>query len=200
MKIPKKYIHQSGNNKGKLKQKLLQTGCGKAYYSFGDAHPFVKGLFYRQSRSDRSEIWCDKATIEKDNRRKYEYAYSAKGIASRLRYNQTDKGKKSLAKATANFRGTHKQKSNNRRKCSKRRAVIKKTSCNLCVEAKQLVKHFYDWSVRLESKLGIKFHVDHIVPLSRGGLHHPSNLQVVPAVWNMRKYNNNANRWLSNGL
>lgn len=199
MKIPKKYIHQSGPNKGRLKQSLLQSGYDKSTYSFGDAHPFVDGLFYRQWIRN-SEMWCDRATIDKDNKRKYNYAYSEKGIATRMRYNKTDKGKKALAKATENYMGTDKQRSNNRRKCGKRRAAIKKSACNLCSEGKQLVKHFYDLSVRLESKLGIEFHVDHIVPLSLGGLHHPSNLQVVPARWNNKKYNRNTNLWLPNGL
>lgn len=35
---------------------------------------------------------------------------------------------------------------------------------------------------------GIQYHVDHIIPLARGGLHHPSNLQVITADQNRRKF------------
>jgi len=35
--------------------------------------------------------------------------------------------------------------------------------------------------------LGEMFHVDHIIPLSRGGLHIADNLQVIPAIDNLRK-------------
>lgn len=35
--------------------------------------------------------------------------------------------------------------------------------------------------------LGEEFHVDHIIPLSKGGLHIASNLQVIPAIDNLRK-------------
>ena len=34
---------------------------------------------------------------------------------------------------------------------------------------------------------GEPYHVDHIKPLSKGGLHHPSNLQVLRGVDNLRK-------------
>lgn len=46
--IPKKYIHQSGKNKGKLNQKLLKV---EGKFKRGDAHPKVKGL-----------LWFSKAT------------------------------------------------------------------------------------------------------------------------------------------
>ena len=36
-------------------------------------------------------------------------------------------------------------------------------------------------------ELGHKMHVDHIIPLARGGLHHEDNLQILPAGINMRK-------------
>ena len=36
-------------------------------------------------------------------------------------------------------------------------------------------------------ELGHKMHVDHRIPLARGGLHHEDNLQILPAGLNMRK-------------
>jgi 5-methylcytosine-specific restriction endonuclease McrA len=38
-------------------------------------------------------------------------------------------------------------------------------------------------------RLGIKFEVDHIIPISKGGVHHHLNLQVITATWNRRKHN-----------
>lgn len=35
--------------------------------------------------------------------------------------------------------------------------------------------------------LGEKFHVDHIHPIVKGGLHVLDNLQVIPAIDNLRK-------------
>tara|TARA_R100000935_G_scaffold13717_1_gene27388 strand:+ start:2616 stop:3095 length:480 start_codon:yes stop_codon:yes gene_type:complete len=44
-----------------------------------------------------------------------------------------------------------------------------------------------------EEVFGFKWHVDHIVPLSKGGRHGLSNLQVVPQYWNLSKGNRNTN-------
>jgi len=38
--------------------------------------------------------------------------------------------------------------------------------------------------------LGPNFHLDHIVPLSKGGLHHHENLQIVRSSYNLSKSNN----------
>ena len=40
---------------------------------------------------------------------------------------------------------------------------------------------------RLTAKTGIPFHVDHIIPISRGGWHHHANLKVIPARLNQQK-------------
>lgn len=47
-----------------------------------------------------------------------------------------------------------------------------------------------------ETVVGGHWHVDHIVPVSKGGDSRPDNLQVVPATWNRRKSNRHAERFL----
>jgi hypothetical protein len=49
---------------------------------------------------------------------------------------------------------------------------------------------FYQAADDLMRKTGQIFHVDHIIPLSRGGWHHHDNLQVLPAKINGEKANN----------
>lgn len=64
---------------------------------------------------------------------------------------------------------------------AKRRISTKGT---LSSEVKQIyaLRDFY-----VAMSLGEAFHVDHIVPISKGGLHEADNLQVLPAVDNLRK-------------
>jgi hypothetical protein len=70
---------------------------------------------------------------------------------------------------------------------AKRRAKIKNLLPNLTENQKKIIKCFYNQAERLFKRFGIKFHVDHIVPIAKGGLHAPTNLQVLPASLNFRK-------------
>ena len=38
-------------------------------------------------------------------------------------------------------------------------------------------------------ELGMYWNIDHIIPISKGGLHHPNNLQIVTKSYNLQKHN-----------
>jgi len=44
-------------------------------------------------------------------------------------------------------------------------------------------------------QLGKEWHVDHTIPLSKGGPHAIHNLEVVPKAWNLSKGNSHSNRY-----
>ena len=52
----------------------------------------------------------------------------------------------------------------------------------------QQISQIYEERNRLNQAAGlIRYHVDHITPLAKGGLHHPINLQLITASENVRK-------------
>lgn len=54
---------------------------------------------------------------------------------------------------------------------------------------RKLILKFYEEAERLSKETGIKYSVDHIIPISKGGLHHQDNLQVITLSENCRKGN-----------
>ena len=73
-----------------------------------------------------------------------------------------------------------------------RAAKFKATPLWLTQTHKDQIELFYDASTRLIAELGVRFEVDHIIPLQGKdvcGLHVPWNLQVIPMVENRSKNN-----------
>jgi len=74
--------------------------------------------------------------------------------------------------------------------------AMKRNSKVLCGDT-NVIQVFYDAAKRVGKCVGIKFHVDHIVPLSLGGSHHQKNLQWVPYMWNLSKHNRESGKIFS---
>lgn len=71
---------------------------------------------------------------------------------------------------------------------AKRRAVEKRaTPVNLSWDDKMRIKTLFEKRNMLTWETGEEYHVDHIIPLSRGGSHHPDNMQVITATENFKK-------------
>ena len=50
-----------------------------------------------------------------------------------------------------------------------------------------MIKYRYEDARRLSKETGVKHHVDHVIPLAKGGPHLPWNLQVITEAENLSK-------------
>jgi hypothetical protein len=70
----------------------------------------------------------------------------------------------------------------------RRKQRLRKQTPELSSEEIEKIQQIYDQRDQLNQKAGfIQYHVDHIIPLAKGGWHHPANLQLISASENLRK-------------
>lgn len=68
-----------------------------------------------------------------------------------------------------------------------RRARVRDLTPELTAEQQEQIDYLYWLAKDLRAVSGEEYHVDHIFPLARGGLHEPSNLQILPKDLNLQK-------------
>ena len=72
-------------------------------------------------------------------------------------------------------------------KSAKREALHKEALVPLTPEERKEVDALYAEAKRLAEETGLDHHVDHILPMQKGGIHHPINLRVLPGSENCSK-------------
>ena len=123
---------------------------------------------------------------QKAIRKKYEQ--SEKGKAAKKRQEATYVA--SGGRAEAEARRGQKPLSEPRKNARLKYAVVKRTADKNLSELDLFVLSEAISLAKLREKmLGIKWHVDHVIPVSKGGASNYGNIQVVPALWNRRKSN-----------
>ena len=60
---------------------------------------------------------------------------------------------------------------------------------------KFVYKEAYALRIMREKQFGTKWHIDHIIPVSKGGTNEYTNFQVVPAKWNLDKSNHHTEKY-----
>lgn len=72
---------------------------------------------------------------------------------------------------------------------AERRVRVEQSAIGIHDDEKRLIEALYAKATQLEAETGIKYHVDHIIPISRGGKHQYLNLQILTAEENLAKGN-----------
>lgn len=177
-----------------------QTGSEKGTFRAGDPHPILDDTVFCHYKKRKSELYsecwlsvdqfrdrneknnerCRKRNVEfRENRLEVQARYREKN-AEELRAKGREyqsKNKPRYAKNTAN-----------------RRARMLNASTGLSDQDEKIISNFYIAAKRLSDCTRIKWDVDHIIPISRGGLHSPANLQLATHRWNQVKNNTNNDR------
>lgn len=124
----------------------------------------------------KEKYWADPEKYRAASR-KFSQSNLEKMSEVNKKYREANPEKVKQWKADDRQRNKHRINADN----AKRRAKLRGA---LTPEILQMyaLRDFY-----IAMSLGESFHVDHIIPLAKGGLHIADNLQVIPAIDNLRK-------------
>lgn len=120
---------------------------------------------------------------EKGQKVKKKHSQSEKGKLSQKKYRVSDAGKATKRRYYQSDRG----RALNRKLNAKRREMIRRQTINLTADQVLWMEWFYKMAVVYEKLTGIPHEVDHIHPISKGGLHAPWNMQILPQSENRSK-------------
>ncbi len=106
-------------------------------------------------------------------------------LAEKKEYRETHRA---VIRATQKiYRDSEKGRSKNAEEARERRALKKKSCVPLTHYEREQMLLMEKTRRKLCEETGHEYHIDHIIPLSRGGLHHPVNLRILEGKENLLK-------------
>ena len=85
------------------------------------------------------------------------------------------------------YRDSEKGRSKNAEEARERRALKKNCTIPLMENERERLMLLEKTRRELSMETGREYHIDHIIPLARGGLHHPINLRIIDGAENISK-------------
>lgn len=174
--------------------KEKQRDQKKKYYNENKKYILKRSKKWQNENKDKIKKWCD---INKD--RIKEWRNENKDRINKRQKKYREKNNDKMRKAEREYYQNHRDKRKehvqkyrikNRdrvRAIAGKRRSIKLNAIPDDVDMKK-VNYIYSFCNKLNEIYGyIKYHVDHIKPISKGGLHHENNLQVLEAKLNEEK-------------
>ena len=152
----------------------------KAYYEANKEKLKAQNKAYRGANRDKQKAYRE---ANKERKKAYHKAWyhtnKDRANANKKAWKEKNRGKVCTIEAN--------------RRALQFRATIRLTELD-----KFVIDEMYDLAQRRTKQTGFAWEVDHIIPLTKGGLHKPTNLQVVPASWNRAKGNRSEDKYNDN--
>jgi hypothetical protein len=126
----------------------------------------------------------DPAKNTKEYRQQKNREYRAKNI-EHMRFLKNSWRERNREKARAMVRKYFQRYPEKRLETRNRRRAREQTG--VATFRDPLMTGLYFMAKRVSRCTGIKWHVDHVLPLRQGGLHIRSNMQLLPSYWNKKK-------------
>lgn len=125
-----------------------------------------------------------------EERRAYSKRYNIEHPAERKAYRKQyrEDNKEELAKKNAEYDKKYPEKAKARG--AKYRAAKRSQTPELTTTEKQKIGMLHKIAINITKQTGVEMHVDHIIPIAKGGLHHPLNLRVITTKENRIKSDN----------
>jgi len=161
-----------------------------------ESHRKASREYYQRNRKRVIKYngkWCreNKESCKKSCKKWYENNKKQISIMSAEWYKNNGKqyyqdNKKRINNTCKKWKGSNKDKISDIN--ARRRARMLNRISLLTVEEEEHIQEIYTICAFMNSNsINIKWHVDHIMPLSKGGIHHSDNLQILEAGANLRK-------------
>ena len=178
----------------------IQTGSKKGTFKDGDPHPSVPDRFFAVYRKfpdgSPKEEWRSLKAQTALRKRQQEYRDAHKKEIKVYSVKYREENREELLEKKRAYQRQNLAAHVARAKAYK---CKQKTEYNKLPEKqRKTISGLYTATKRISECLGVSFHVDHVVPLSKGGKHEVHNLQIVPAKWNISKLNRNNERFPHN--
>jgi len=154
---------------GKLGLRATCKVCRQEYYQNNrERHTATMKKYYR---NNKEKIMINKVEYRKNNKKKIAVAQKKNQENNKEKYSVTAK----------------RWRKNNPEKIIARNAKRQAKKLNQTPNLTQDEKYQIELMYKKSHELGPDYQVDHIQSLSRGGLHHPNNLQIVTKSYNLQK-------------
>lgn len=160
-----------------------------------------KKRFYDLTRvgKRRHKKWSEYTEEDKERQRARQRAdyvkHKEKINAKQKLYRDSEEGRKKELARHSRYRKTEKGKHLNRRVTARLKHLRRTLEKEMTPLDVFVFNEAYDVRVRREKLFGFKWHIDHIIPVTKGGTNAYTNIQVVPALWNSRKGNKHTERF-----